>query len=176
MGHRLGLADPNLLVFAFVTDYPLLEWSEEGRRWEPMHHPFTAPKEEDIPLLDTAPEKVGARHYDFVCNGCELSSGSIRIHHRELQEKLFRLLGYNDEEIETRFGHLLRAFDYGAPPHGGIAPGLDRFVMLLVGEETIREVIAFPKTQNAVDPMTGAPDSVSQEQLDELCLKLRRQG
>ncbi len=172
IGCRLGLADPNLLAFAFIQDYPLLEWNEEQGRWEAMHHPFTAPRDQDLPLLDQAPDKVRAKHYDFVCNGLELSSGSIRIHNRELQEKIFRLLGYDDGEIEARFGHLLEALEYGAPPHGGIAPGIDRLVMILAGEETIREVIAFPKTQSAVDLMTGAPDLVSREQLKELHLNL----
>ncbi len=173
MGHRLGLADPNLLAFCFVVGYPLLEWNEEERHWQPMHHPFTAPRDEDIPLLDTAPERVGAKHYDIICNGCELSSGSIRIHTRELQEKVFRLLGYSEEEIRERFGHMLEAFDYGAPPHGGVAPGIDRTVMLLAGEENIREVIPFPKNKSAMDLMTGAPSSVSEEQLQELHLRLR---
>ncbi|MBE0416082.1 MAG: aspartate--tRNA ligase, partial [Dehalococcoidia bacterium] len=172
VAHRLELADPNLLAFCFVLDYPLLERGESGR-WEPMHHPFTAPKDEDIPLLDSAPERVYAKHYDLVCNGCELSSGSIRIHTRELQEKIFKLLGYSEEEIERRFGHLLEAFEYGAPPHGGIAPGIDRVVMLLAGEETIREVIPFPKNQSAMDVMFDSPSPVSEEQLKELHLKLR---
>jgi len=138
-----------------------------------MHHPFTAPRDEDVPLLDSAPEMVHARHYDIVCNGCELSSGSIRIHTRELQEKILRLLGYGEEEIEHRFGHLLEAFEYGAPPHGGIAPGIDRLVMILAGEETIREVIPFPKNQSAMDQMFDAPAEVSDEQLKELHLKLQ---
>jgi len=173
MGHRLGLIDPNLLVFFFVVDFPLLDWNEETKLWEPMHHPFTSPREEDIPLLDKDPAKVRARHYDIVCNGYELSSGSIRIHTRELQQKIFRLLGYSDEEIEARFGHMLEAFDYGAPPHGGIAPGIDRVVMLLAGAENIREVIAFPKNQSAIDVMSDSPSPVSKAQLDELHLKLK---
>ena len=172
MGRRLGLIDPNLLAFVFVVDYPLLDWNEETKLWEPMHHPFTAPVEEDMPLLDTEPSKVRARHYDIVCNGYELSSGSIRIHTRQLQEKIFHLLGYSDEDIEARFGHLLEAFDYGAPPHGGIAPGIDRVVMLLAGTDNIREVIAFPKNQSAIDVMSDSPSPVSQAQLDELHLKL----
>jgi len=173
VARRLELADPNLLAFCFILDFPLLEWSEEEGRWEPMHHPFTAPKDEDVPLLDTAPERVQAKHYDLVCNGCELSSGSIRIHTRQLQEKIFRLLGYGEEEVNQRFGHLLEAFEYGAPPHGGIAPGIDRVVMLLAGEETIREVIPFPKNQSAMDVMFDAPSLVSEEQLRELHLRLR---
>ncbi len=173
MGHRLKLADPAQLAFAFITDFPLFAWDEGAGRWEPMHHPFTAPKEGDAPLLDSAPEKARSRHYDLVCNGCEIAGGSIRIHNSRLQRKVFRLLGYTDDEVEERFGHLLRAFDYGAPPHGGIAPGLDRVVMLLAGEETIREVIAFPKNQNAADLTFDAPATVSEEQLTELHLRLR---
>ena len=128
-----------------------------------------------MPLLDTAPEKVRAKSYDFVCNGYELSSGSIRIHTSELQRKIFRLLGYKDEEIEERFGHMLEAFDYGAPPHGGIAPGIDRVVMLLAGEESIREVIAFPKNQSAADLTFNAPSPVTEEQLAELHIRLREE-
>jgi aspartyl-tRNA synthetase len=172
MGRRLGLIDPNQLVFFFVIDFPLLDWNEETKLWEPMHHPFTSPREEDIPLLDKDPARVRARHYDIVCNGYELSSGSIRIHTRELQQRIFRLLGYTDEEIEARFGHMLEAFDYGAPPHGGIAPGIDRLVMLLAGADNIREVIAFPKNQSAIDVMSDSPSTVSKAQLDELHLKL----
>ncbi len=175
MASRLNLADANLLAFTFVVDFPLLEWSEMTNRWEPMHHPFTAPREEDIPLLDTEPAKVQARHYDVVCNGCELGSGSIRIHNRPLQEKTFQLLGYSKEEVEERFGHFLRALEYGAPPHGGIAIGLDRLAMLLAGEQTIREVIAFPKNQNAVDLMFDTPSYVDKKQLDELNLKLKHE-
>ncbi|MBU2608816.1 MAG: aspartate--tRNA ligase, partial [Chloroflexi bacterium] len=173
MGRRLNLADPEMLAFAFIVDYPLLQWDDKTGRWQAMHHPFTLPRDEDIPLLDTAPEKVQAKHYDIVCNGYELSSGSLRIYTSELQRKIFRLLGYTDEEIEEMFGNLLEAFDYGAPPHGGIAPGIDRLVMLLAGEENIREVIAFPKTQSAMDLTVNAPSPVTEEQLAELSLRLR---
>ncbi|MBA7503508.1 Aspartate--tRNA(Asp/Asn) ligase [subsurface metagenome] len=175
MGHRLKLAQPNVLAFAFIVDFPLLERNEETGQWEPMHHPFTAPRDEDAPLLDTAPEKVRSKHYDMVCNGCEIAGGSLRIYTSQLQRKIFKLLGYNDEEIEERFGHLLEAFDYGAPPHGGIAPGIDRIVMLLAGEETIREVIAFPKNQSAADLTFNAPSPVTEEQLAELHLRLREE-
>ena len=175
MARRLNLAEANLLAFTFVVDFPLLEWSEAANRWEPMHHPFTALREEDIPLLDTEPARVQSRHYDVVCNGCELGSGSIRIHNRQLQEKIFQLLGYSKEEIEERFGHFLRALEYGAPPHGGIAIGIDRLAMLLAGEQTIREVIAFPKNQNAVDLMFDTPSYVDKNQLDELNLKLKHE-
>jgi len=175
MGHRLKLAAPNLLTFVFITDFPLLKRDEETGRWEPMHHPFTAPRDEDASLLDTAPEKVWGRHYDLVCNGCEIAGGSIRICTSHLQRKIFKLLGYGDEEVEERFGHLLEAFDYGAPPHGGIAVGIDRFVMILAGEETIREVIAFPKSQAATDLTFDAPSPVTEEQLAELHLRLREE-
>ncbi len=172
MGHRLKLADANILAFAFIVDFPLLRWDEGEGRWQSEHHPFTAPRGEDLPLLDTAPEKVRGRHYDVVCNGYETGGGSLRIYTAELQRKVFRLLGYSDEEIDDRFGHMLEAFEYGAPPHGGIALGLDRLVMLLAGEQTIREVIAFPKTQSAVDLTFDAPSSVSEAQLAELKLRL----
>jgi len=175
MGYRLGLIDPSLLAFAYIVDFPLLEQGEKEGLWQPIHHPFTAPRDEDIPLLDTDPGKVRSRCYDIVCNGYELASGSIRIHTSELQRKVFRLLGYKDEEITERFGHLLEAFEYGAPPHGGIAPGIDRIVMLLAGEETIREVIAFPKNQSAADLTFNAPSPVTEEQLAELHLRLREE-
>jgi len=175
LGYRLGLAEPDLLAFAFIVDFPLLESDNKTGRWTSMHHPFTAPKEEDLPLLDVAPEKVRARSYDFICNGSELSSGSIRIHNSDLQRKIFKLLGYKNKEVEERFGHLLEAFDYGAPPHGGIAPGIDRVVMLLAGEENIREVVAFPKNQSAADLTFGAPSLVTEEQLAELNIRLREE-
>ncbi|MFC1984135.1 aspartate--tRNA ligase [Chloroflexota bacterium] len=175
MGRRLNLAEPDLLVFAFITGFPLLRQSEETGRWESEHHPFTAPRDEDMSLLDTFPERVQGKHYDMICNGYEIGGGSIRIHTSELQRKVFRLLGYSDEEIDVQFGHMLEAFEYGAPPHGGIALGLDRTVMLLAGEETIREVIAFPKNQGAVDLTFNAPSPVSEEQLTELHLNLREE-
>jgi aspartyl-tRNA synthetase len=175
MGRRLKLADPELFSFAFVRHFPLLRWDEEVGRWEAEHHPFTSPWEEDTALLESAPEKVRGKHYDIVCNGYEIGGGSIRIHKSELQRKIFRLAGYSDKEIDERFGHMLEAFQYGAPPHGGIAIGLDRIVMLLAGEKTIREVIAFPKNQAAVDLTFDAPSSVSQQQLKELHLRLREE-
>ncbi len=173
MARRLDLADPTLLAFAFVQEFPLLRWDEEVGRWDSEHHPFTAPRDEDLPLLASAPERVRSKHYDIVCNGLELASGSIRIHDSELQATIFRLLGHSDEQIQERFGTILEAFRYGAPPHGGIAPGIDRLVMILAGEETIREVIAFPKNQSAVDLTLDAPSTVGEEQLAELHLRLR---
>jgi len=175
VGRRLKLADPKLFSFAFVRQFPLLRWDDEVGRWEAEHHPFTSPWEEDIALLESAPEKVRGKHYDIVCNGYEIGGGSVRIHQSDLQRQIFRLSGYSDKEIDERFGHMLEAFQYGAPPHGGIAIGLDRVVMLLAGEETIREVIAFPKNQAAVDLTFNAPSSVSQQQLKELHLRLREE-
>ena len=175
MGRRLKLAAPDLFTFAFIQNFPLLRWDEEAKCWGSEHHPFTAPWPEDIPLLESAPEKVRGQHYDVVGNGYELGGGSIRIHTEELQRKIFRLLGYKDKEVDARFGHMLEAFQYGAPPHGGIALGLDRIVMLLAGEETIREVIAFPKNQAAADMTFDAPSSVSDQQLTELHLRLREE-
>ncbi len=173
MAGRLSLADTSAFAFAFVTDFPLFEWNEEERRWDSSHHPFTAPRHEDLALLDTDPGAVISRAYDLVCNGYELSSGSIRIHRRETQEKIFQILGIGPEEQAQRFGAILEAFEYGAPPHGGFAPGIDRTVMLLAGAVNIREVIAFPKTQRGTDPMMGAPSPVDSRQLDELHLQLK---
>ena len=175
MGRRLNLAEPDLLAFAFIVDFPLLEKDGKTGRWQATHHPFTSPKDEDIPRLDTSPEQVRSKAYDFVCNGSELSSGSIRIHTSDLQRKVFKLLGYSKEDIEARFGHLLEAFDYGAPPHGGIAPGIDRVVMLLAGEENIRDVVSFPKNQSAADLTFNAPSPVTEEQLAELHISLQEE-
>jgi len=172
MGRRLDLCDPNLLAFVFITDFPLFDWNGDRKTWDSMHHPFTAPYEEDIHLLDSDPGKVRARHYDIVCNGYELSSGSIRIHNRAMQEKIFGILGYAKQDIEAKFGNFLEALEYGAPPHGGVAPGIDRFVMMLTRSKSIRDVIAFPKNQAAVDLMTDAPSPISDEQLKELNLKI----
>ena len=174
MGERLDLADPDTLAFAFIVNFPLFEWNPAEERWDSPHHPFTSPKDEHLPLLDR-PEELGnikSRAYDLVCNGSELASGSIRIHRRDIQEKIFQVLGYSSEEIEERFGHLLEAFEFGAPPHGGIAPGIDRFVAILTGAPSIRDVIAFPKTQSGADLLFGAPAPVSQAHLKELGLKL----
>jgi len=173
MARRLNLVDEGLLAFCFITDFPLVEWNEAEERWDAVHHPFTSPKEEDLPLMDSDPGHVRARAYDLVCNGWEIAGGSIRIHRRDVQEKMFSLLRIAPAEAQDRFGHMLEAFEYGAPPHGGIATGLDRTVMLLAGERDIREVIAFPKTKTASDPLFGAPSTVSDAQLKELHIALR---
>ncbi len=170
MGARLGLADPSLLAFAFIVDFPLFEWSDEEGRWDATHHAFTMPKEGYAEYIETDPGRVVAHCYDMVCNGAELASGSIRVHSRELQESIFRVLGYTGEQIEERFGQLLTALEYGAPPHGGIAPGIDRLMMTLTGTENIRDVIAFPKTQTGVDPLFEAPAAIDPAQLRELRL------
>ncbi len=175
MGHRLELAPADLFAFCFIVGFPLLSWDKELGHWQPMHHPFTSPKEGNIPLLDTDPGKVYGRHYDLVLNGCEIAGGSIRIHTDKLQRKVFRLMGYSDQDISQRFGHLLEAFNYGAPPHGGVAAGIDRILMLLAGEKTIREVIPFPKNQNAVDLLFEAPSPITEEQLVDLHLCLREE-
>lgn len=172
MGRRYNLIDENKYEFLWVVDFPLLEYSEEEKRYVAMHHPFTAPKDEDIEMLDKNPGQVRAKAYDIVLNGMEIGGGSIRIHDTELQKKMFKVLGFTDEDAEARFGFLLNAFKYGAPPHGGIAYGLDRLTMILTGTDNIRDVIAFPKTQNACDLMSDAPSEVSKEQLEELHIKV----
>ncbi len=168
MAARLNLADPNTLAFCWVIEFPLFTWSEEEQRWDPNHHLFTSPLPEDIPLLDTEPGRARGAQYDMVCNNYEVAGGSIRIHDRKLQEKVFRLIGLPFEVAQERFGHMLEAFEFGTPPHGGIAPGIDRLAMLLAGEPNIREVIAFPKSQQAADLMAGAPSPVEPKQLKEL--------
>ena len=173
LASRLDLADPNLLSFAWIVDFPLLEWDKGEGRWNAVHHPFTAPFDEDLALLASDPGKVRAKAYDIVLNGYEVGGGSIRIHRREVQSRMFELLGISPETAQAQFGHMLEAFEYGAPPHGGIAPGIDRIVMLLADESTIREVMAFPKTQQATDLMTSAPSPVDERQLKELHIALR---
>ncbi|MBC8446664.1 MAG: aspartate--tRNA ligase [Chloroflexi bacterium] len=172
LGRRLGLMDDDVLAFTWVLDFPLLEWDEEEGRWSAVHHPFTSALPQDWSLLETAPGRVRAQAYDVVCNGVEIGGGSIRIHQREKQERMFRALGILPEQAQAQFGHMLEAFEYGAPPHGGIAPGIDRLVMVLAGELNIREVIAFPKTASATDLMTESPSEVSSRQLEELHLQL----
>ena len=166
------LADASVLAFLFITEFPMFEWSEVEGRWQASHHLFTAPMSEDLALLDSEPGAARSRAYDLVCNGWELASGSIRIHDQQMQRKILDLLGISPADQEERFGHMLEAFQYGAPPHGGIAPGIDRIVALLVGETDIREVIAFPKTKSAADPMTGAPSLVDEKQLHDLHIAL----
>jgi len=173
LGCRLKLADPDELVFAFVTDFPLFTWNEEDNRWQPTHHPFTAPWQEDLQFLDSNPEKVRGRHYDLVLNGYEIAGGSIRIHKPELQRRVFRILGHSEERIQLLFGQLLDALEYGAPPHGGVAPGIDRVVAILAGEPTIREVIPFPKNQAGIDIMFGSPSEVTQAQVDAVHISVK---
>ncbi|MBR3933184.1 MAG: aspartate--tRNA ligase [Clostridia bacterium] len=165
---RYDLIDPNKFNFLWVTDFPLLEYDEDENRYVAMHHPFTAPKDEDLALLDTDPGKVRAKAYDIILNGVELGGGSMRIYNSDLQQKMFEVIGLAPEEIEARFGFLIEAFKYGAPPHGGMAYGFDRMLMLLDGTDSIRDVIAFPKVQNASELMTSSPDTVDAKQLEEL--------
>ncbi len=172
MGERLGLRDKNKFVALWVVDFPLLEWDEESGRYHAMHHPFTSPKEEDLHLLEAEPGKVRANAYDFVVNGVEIGGGSIRIFDNELQHKMFDLLGFTLEEAEAQFGFLMEAFKYGAPPHGGAAFGLDRWVALLNGSDSIRDVIAFPKNNSGRDIMMDAPAPIDKEQLKELSLNI----
>ena len=172
MGSRLGLRDKNQYACLWVIDFPMYEWSDEENRLMAMHHPFTSPKPEDIPLLDTAPAAVRANAYDMVINGVEVGGGSIRIHDANLQQKVFEILGFTPEQAQQKFGFLMNAFKYGAPPHGGLAYGLDRFVSLFAGLDSIRDCIAFPKNNQGRDVMLGAPGVIDQIQLDELQLRV----
>jgi aspartyl-tRNA synthetase len=172
VAQRLNLTDKNDFNFLWVVDFPLLEYDEEEKRYYAKHHPFTAPLDEDLNLFDTNPSKMRAKAYDMVLNGTELGGGSIRIYRRDIQEKMFGVLGFTQEEAYAQFSYLLEAFKYGAPPHGGLAFGLDRICMLLTGRDAIRDVIAFPKVKDASCPLTGAPDAVSDAQLDELGIEL----
>jgi aspartyl-tRNA synthetase len=169
---RQNPKDPDEFAFVWILDWPLFEWNKEEKRYDPHHHIFTAPQEKDLALLDKEPLKVRSWQHDLVCNGCELGGGSIRIHQREIQEKIFQLVGLSEKEAQEKFGHLLKAFEYGAPPHGGIALGLDRLSMLFCHEPSIREVIAFPKTGDGRDLMMEAPSQVKPEQLKELHIKV----
>ncbi len=171
MGRRLRLTDPDEFRYLFITDFPLFEFDDELQSWAPEHHVFSAPQPGHEDYLETDPGRVHGQLFDLVCNGSELGSGSIRIHDRSVQERVFNVIGYSKEEVDVRFGHLLKAFEYGAPPHGGMGLGLDRLIAVLAGEDSIREVIAFPKTQTAVDPLFDAPGPVSEEQLAELHIR-----
>ncbi len=172
MGERLGLRDKNKFALLWVTEFPMFEWSDEEQRLMAMHHPFTHPMDEDIHLLDTDPAAVRADAYDMVCNGVEVGGGSIRIHDPQLQEKMFEILGFTPEKAQEQFGFLMNAFKYGAPPHGGLAYGLDRWVSIFAGLDSIRDCIAFPKNNSGRDVMLDAPSAIDQKQLDELCLNL----
>lgn len=172
MARRMNLIDENEFCFRWVTDFPMFEYSEEDKRWVAEHHPFTAPRDEDVQYLLTDPSKVYAKAYDMVLNGVEAGGGSLRIYQEELQEKVFKAIGITHEEAQEKFGFLLDAFRYGAPPHAGIALGLDRLVMLMLRLGSIRDVIAFPKTQSAIDQMTQAPSEVVDMQLKELHIRV----
>jgi aspartyl-tRNA synthetase len=173
LGKRLGLIDEKRFDFLWITRFPMFEYDDAERRYQALHHPFTSPLEEDYARLVEDPPAVQSRAYDLVLNGFEIGGGSIRIHQREVQEKVFEALGMDRQTYEEKFGFLLTALDSGAPPHGGIAIGFDRLVMLMCGEASIRDVIAFPKTQKAACLLTGAPSETAKKQLDELHLRLR---
>jgi aspartyl-tRNA synthetase len=172
MGNRLNLRDPNIFKPLWVVDFPLLEWDDEPERFYAMHHPFTSPKDEDIAMLKTEPGSVRANAYDLVINGVEIGGGSIRIHNKDLQKQMFKVLGFTEEDAQEQFGFLMNAFEYGAPPHGGIALGFDRLVALFGGQDSIRDFIAFPKNNAGRDMMIDSPSGIAKEQLDELGLKL----
>jgi aspartyl-tRNA synthetase len=171
---RLKLADPNLLAFAWIVDFPMFAWNEEEQKWDAEHHPFTMPQLDDLPKFETNPAEIISDAYDMVCNGYEMASGSIRIHRTDIQLKVFQMLGLSGDQIEQKFGHMLEAFEYGAPPHGGMAPGIDRLVMVLADEPNIREVIAFPKNQAGRDVMADAPSEVEPRQLKELHIEIKK--
>jgi aspartyl-tRNA synthetase len=172
MGNRLSMRDTNVFKPLWVVDFPLLEWDEDTTRFYAMHHPFTSPKQEDIELLESDPGKVRANAYDLVINGVEIGGGSIRIHNKELQKKMFSILGFTDEEAQAQFGFLMNAFEFGAPPHGGIALGFDRLVALFGGQDSIRDFIAFPKNNAGRDMMIDSPSPIADDQLEELNLKV----
>jgi len=169
---RLKLRDPRILKYIWVLDFPLVEWDADGKRWTSMHHPFTMPREEDLIYIETDPARIRAEAYDMVCNGTECAGGSIRIHRSDIQARIFNMLSISSETQQERFGHILEAFSFGAPPHGGIAWGFDRFAMLLTDTENIREVMAFPKVANGYDPLMDAPSSIDPQQWAELGLRL----
>lgn len=170
VARRLDLINQDEFRFVWITEFPLLEYDEEAGRFVAMHHPFTMPMDEDLEMMETNPGAVRAKAYDLALNGCELGGGSIRIYQNDVQKRMFNLLGFTDEQAEERFGFLLNAFKYGVPPHGGLAFGLDRMIMLMCKADSIRDVIAFPKVKDASCLMTNAPDVVDQKQLDELAL------
>ncbi len=175
IARQLEILDKGDYKFLWITEFPLLEWNDEQERFQAMHHPFTMPMDEDLPLLDTDPGKVRAKAYDIVLNGTELGGGSVRIFNNDIQSKMFEMLGFTPEQAEAQFGFLLNAFKYGVPPHAGLAYGLDRLIMLMAQEDSIRDVIAFPKIKDASCLMTEAPTRVEQKQLDELAIALVEQ-